>query len=72
MSENKDAPKEQDDQKNRVDAFVKEYGELVEKHNVDFANYPAYIPDGNGGFRVIVQTVPVDVSKQPKKSPFIA
>jgi len=35
-----------DESKAKVDTFLKEYKELVEKHNVDFANYPVYIPDG--------------------------
>ena len=52
--------------------FLKEYGELVEKHQRDFASYPLYIPDGQGGFRTIVQSVPVDIKNQPKKSPFVA
>lgn len=53
-------------------AFLKEYGELVEKHQMDLATYPVFIPDGQGGFKVTVQSTPVDISNQPKKSPFIA
>jgi len=52
--------------------FVKEYGELVAKHGVDFACYPVYIPDGSGGFKVTVQNTPVDIKNQPTKSPFVA
>lgn len=44
----------------RIEAFVKEYGELVKKHKVDFASFPMYEPDGQGGFRLIVRTVPVE------------
>lgn len=56
---------------NRLNDFVKEYGELVKKHNVDFATYPMFIPDGQGGFKVTVQNTPVDMTNQPIKSNFI-
>lgn len=59
------------DEKTRIDAFVEAYGKLVEEHKVDFANYPAYIPDGNGGFRLIIQSMPVDTTKYAVKSPFV-
>lgn len=51
-------------------AFMKEYGELVEKHQVDFATYPVFIPDGQGGFKIVVQSTPIDISKKPE--PLIA
>jgi hypothetical protein len=54
----------QENIKNRVEAFMKEYGELVKKHGIDIANYPVYTPDGQGGFKTVLQASPVDVSKQ--------
>jgi hypothetical protein len=51
--------------------FMKEYGELVEKHQIDFATYPVFIPDGQGGFKIVVQSTPIDISNQPKKSNFM-
>jgi hypothetical protein len=42
--------------------FVKEYGELVKKHNADWATYPVFVPDGNGGFKIIIQSTPVDMT----------
>ncbi len=51
-------------------AFMKEYGELVEKHQIDFATYPVFIPDGQGGFKIVVQSTPIDISKKPE--PLIA
>lgn len=51
------------DFKTRADAFIKDYGDLVAKHNIDFAHYPVYMPDGAGGFRTVLQTAPVDISK---------
>lgn len=56
----------------RAKDFVKEYGELVAKHNMDFATYPMFVPDGSGGFKVTIQNTPVDITNQPKKSPFVA
>lgn len=56
----------------RVESFLKEYGELVKKHNVDFATYPVFVPDGQGGFKVVVQNTPVDMTAMPQKSPFVA
>lgn len=64
-----EAPK--NDLQERANEFVKEYGELVKKHGVDFASYPVFVPDGQGGFKVVVQNTPVDIRNQPKKSPFV-
>lgn len=51
--------------------FLEKYGELVKETGIDFAAYPVYIPDGQGHFKTIIQSTPVDVSKQGLKSPFI-
>jgi hypothetical protein len=57
--------------KEKTDAFIKEYGELVEKHGIDFAHYPMFVPDGTpGGFRFVLQSTPVSVNKD--KEAFIA
>jgi hypothetical protein len=63
---------EKDPTEERKNSFVKEYGELVAKHGVDFASYPVFVPDGQGGFKVVVQNTPVDIKNQPQKSPFVA
>ncbi len=55
-----------------TEAFMKAYGELVEKHKMDFANYPQWVPDSAGGWKTIMQSVPVDVSEAPVKSNFMA
>lgn len=55
-----------------VSEFLKDYQALVAKHKVDFANYPVYIPDGEGGFKTIIQSTPVDMSNLPQKSTFMA
>lgn len=58
-------------QDENIQGFLKEYGELVERRKIDFACYPVYTPNGNGGFETRVQNTPVDISNQPVKSPFI-
>lgn len=57
--------------KKRQEDFIKEYGELVEKHKMDFATYPVFTPDGTGGFKLIIQNTPVDMTNMPKPTPFI-
>ena len=52
-------------------AFIEEYGALVEKHKIDFAAYPMFVPDGEGSFKIMVQTQAVSTKEQPVKSPFI-
>lgn len=56
----------------RCKAFVQEYGELVAKHKVDFATYPMFVPDGNGGFKIVCQNTPVDMTNQPIRSDFMS
>lgn len=60
-----------EEQTKKVQAFLDDYSELVKKHQLDFANYPMFIPDGQGGFKVIVQSTPIDISEAPTKSPFV-
>ncbi len=55
----------------KIDAFLKEYKELTEKHKIDFVNFPMYIPDGQNGFKTIIQTKPVDLTKMAQPSPFM-
>lgn len=61
-----------EDLNNRVNAFIKEYGELVMRHKVDFATYPMFVPDGKGGFKIITQSTPVDIGNQPIRSDFMS
>lgn len=62
----------QDELNERVNAFMKAYGELVTTHGIDFASYPVFIPNGRGGFDIVIQNTPVDVKNHPQKSPFMA
>ena len=56
----------------RADSFLKKYKELVDECKIDLASYPVWVPDGQGGFKCIVQSTPVDTTNQPTKSPFVA
>jgi hypothetical protein len=57
------------DVKERLDKFMKGYEALVKEHQIDFAAYPVYMPDGQGGFRTVMQNSPVDIKNQPQRSP---
>ena len=70
--EQKKVDVEKDEVQVRGEAFLEDYKKLLDKHDYDFVSFPQFIPDGQGGFKVVVQTVPVDTKNQPKKSPFVA
>lgn len=65
------SPEEQKESEVRRDLFFKRYGELVEDCKYDFANYPVWVPDGQGGFKTVIQSTPVDTKNMPQKSPFV-
>ena len=52
----------------RIQAFIKEYGELTKKHKVDFVNFPMFTPNDKGSWDIVIQTQPVDTTNQPVKS----
>lgn len=58
----------QKEQQERIQLFLKEYGELTQKHKVDFVNFPMFSPNENGTWDIRIQTQPVDTSNQPIKS----
>lgn len=64
---------QQKDIKERAEAFLKEYGELVKKHQIDLATFPQYVqhPDGKGTFLTVVTPTTVDLKYQAQPSPFI-
>lgn len=62
---------ENEEVKQRVNAFLSEYGQLVEKYKIDFINYPQWVPDGQGGWKMLVHTQPTDTTNLPKPSPFV-
>ena len=69
MTDDKAPEKTADDiLRERCENFVKEFGELVGKHKIDFALYPMYVPDGSGSFKTVVRSTPIDITNQPVKS----
>lgn len=65
-------PEQQAEVQKRSETFLKEYGDLVQKHKIDIAAYPVYQPDGQGGFKTVIQQSCVDTTNQPYRSPFTA
>jgi shikimate 5-dehydrogenase len=61
---------EQDDYKERAATFIKEYGELVKKHEVDFSAYPQLVPK-DGVFVTVINTTTVDMKNKPVPSGFV-
>jgi len=60
-------------QNNKITNFLKEYGELVAKHGVDFVNFPMFVPAENGEFKIMIKTEPVDMDLMAKaKKDFIS
>ena len=54
----------------RIDEFVKRFGELRAALHVDIAALPVYIPNEKGSWELTIDMRPVDVANQPVKSPF--
>lgn len=40
----------------KIDAFIKEYGELREKYRLDFISLPVYQPNEQGTWELKIQT----------------
>ena len=53
----------------RGDAFLKEYRALVEKHQIDMANYPVFEPGASGTFTIAVRVTLFDMTPEPIASP---
>ena len=66
-----ETPEVKNDAQERGQAFLKEYKELTEKHKIDFATYPMFRPTQNGAFEIVMQSTPIDITNQPKPSPFV-
>lgn len=47
-----------------------EYRSKMNELQCDMYSYPLYVPDGQGSFKVVIQTDVVDISNSPMKSPF--
>lgn len=60
-----------EESKQRIDDFTKEYGELVEKHKVDFVHFPMFQPDSKGHWEIVINSQVIDIKDRPVKSPFV-
>lgn len=49
-----------------------EYKAKMQEFGCDMYSFPFMVPDGQGAFKIVVQTDIVDVSNSPVKSPFSA
>lgn len=63
-------PEQQADIDTRVEAFRKDYLEVVKKHECDFVCYPAYARDERGFFVTVAQMIIIDKKYLPTPSPF--
>jgi hypothetical protein len=72
MSNEKQQEGVTDELQKRIGSFLEEYKKLVDKHSIDLASYPVWVPDGQGGFKCTIQSTPVDITNQSQKSPFVA
>lgn len=66
-----DMPQPTPEEKAAFDLFIKEYGELVAKHHMDFMAYPTYRPTDTGQWELIIQTQAVSTKDKPIVSPFV-
>jgi hypothetical protein len=67
------AEEPKDNPQARINAFTKEYGELVAKYHVDFIQYPLWQPDGTPrGWKMTLELKALDTKTLPQKSPFVA
>lgn len=64
-------PEEQASEKEALNVFIKEYGELVAKHKFDFIAYPIWQPSDTGEWKMSIQTQAVSTKNKPVRSPFV-
>jgi hypothetical protein len=60
-----------DDMQARKEAFMSEYKLLIEKHSLDFMSFPQFLPDGKGGWTIVLVNNIVDTTEMPTPSPFV-
>ena len=62
----------EEDFNKRAGEFLKEYKALTEKYDVDFANYPEFIPNKERKFDITVKSIPVDLKLFRLNQSFLA
>ena len=66
MSEEQKTPED------RAKAFLEGYKALVDELQIDLATQPIWVPDGDGGFKTMLQSQPIDITPKAEPSPFVA
>lgn len=61
---------QQEDIKKRQEEFMQKYQALVEELQVDFAQFPMYIPNGRGAFLTVIHAQLQDKKYLSPVSPF--
>lgn len=62
---------QQKDIQDRAEAFMKDYNDLVQKHQIKIAAVPVFVPNEKGTWECMVQGGPTDVKYTPVKSNFM-
>lgn len=44
----------------RAEDFFAEYKKLSEKYGIDLISFPSFVPDNEGGWRMVIKTQPID------------
>ena len=51
----------------RIKKFLEGYGKLVKELEVDIMSIPQFLPDEKGGWRLVIQSQPVDLKELKKQ-----
>lgn len=63
---------ESEDFPKRVEEFMKKYKALTEEYDIDYIQYPIWIPgEKQGEFKTIIQTSPIDLKMQRLNQSFL-
>lgn len=62
--------KQSEESQKRIENFVKEYGDLVKKYDVDFIGYPSFLPVTNSAWGINISLQPTDTKNLSKPTPF--
>lgn len=54
----------------RKQEFLQQYKALIDEFKLDFMSRPIWIPDGQGGWKLVIETIIADTTDHPVPSPF--
>jgi len=52
----------------RIEKFLEAYGKIVKEFDVDIMAIPQFLPDEKGGWRLVVQSQPIDLVEMKKQT----